>query len=989
MIHFLYLCNLFVMSSKTIHIIFTLIFLSSVVSAQTSVNMGSQTSVQGCDYYVYDNGGASSIYGPNLNQTLTIYPTANQGSIALEVVSIDIHQSDTLFIYDGPTATGAPMVWLNNSNQTSSTFQTYAASPENVSGALTLRFHSSNFPTTHGSTHGAGFKLHATCAPVCQPYQIVFDTAQCSHLPILHSDDNYFYLDICPQETVHLSVKGLYPNNHMHGYGQQDATTLFSWKLGNDTTLNGTGLTSLTHTFQDAHGYDISVITLDSLSCPASQPIAFRLRTSKNPLHAIQNLPQICVGQSVTPSIGYPSNNQFQLQEVSYTQHTNLIIQDTVFLPDGISCPPYGTYYRSNVTFTDFANGASISSTNDLLFVRIKMEHSAIEDLVIKIYCPNGQNATILPHPNYASDWSIGMYRINLGIAHRPDEGTCDPSINPMGEPWNYIWSNNSSLGYNYAPANGVLYNDANIHSQYNPHWDVGTYHPSVDSSNIANMTHIYHPYQNFSSLIGCPLNGNWYIQVQDLENQDNGYIVEWELALNPALLPQNWSYEVGLDTAYFSGTGVSGNTLTGITAGQQTYHFHVLDDFGCAYDTAFALQVHAIPDVDLGENRHICEDQSIILAPTNIQNQYNYLWNTGDNSANLTTSTAGEYVLTARLMNGSQVLCSGSDTVSVEIVETTETFLTDEICAGVAYSNNGFNIAANTLDGLTEYTTTRTLTGTEGCDSLVNLHLNILPSYHEHIQKFACMEYSWEGETYTESGDYDRLYQTAKGCDSLVTLHLSIGHPEENEVWETVCGYYLWNGEVIEESGDYFRMFTSLHECDSAVNMHLTVIDTFLRLTSTNPDFCTNQETTLIAEGLNFDNYHWNTGESSTSIDVTFSGLYSVTATNSACESIQRITIPFCPLVLNLPNAITPSNGDGLNDALFLSDYVQMRISDFSISIFNRWGEMVFFSTDKNFVWDGSVRGKLATDATYSYVIRCTDHNGRPYQFTGSVTVL
>ncbi|MBO7445938.1 MAG: gliding motility-associated C-terminal domain-containing protein [Bacteroidales bacterium] len=977
------------MSSKSIYIIITtLILLSTVVSAQTSINLGSQTSVQGCNYFVYDNGGSSNHYGPNLNQTLTIYPAANQGGISLNIISIDIHHSDTLFIYDGPTATGTPMVWLNNSNQ-GNLLQTYSSSQDNATGAMTIRFRTSSFTTFLGLNHGAGFKIHATCVPQCQPFQIVLDTASCSHLPVLHPDDQYYYLDLCPGEQAHIGVKGVYPNNQANGYTQQDATTLFTWVIGTDTTLSAPGLTSLDYPFEDAHGYDISIVATDAIACPAAQPIAFRLRTSKNPLQTIHNLPQLCVGQSVTPSIGYPNSNQFQLQEVHFTQQTSLVIHDTVFLPDGISCPPYGTYYRSNVTFTDFANGASISNANDLLYVRIKMEHSAIEDLYVKIYCPNGQNATILPHPNYSSDWSIGMYRINLGIAYRPDEGTCDPNINPMGEPWNYVWSNNNNLGYIYAPANGVLYNDANIHSQYNPHWDNGVYHPSVDSSNVANMTHIYHPYQNFSSLIGCPLNGNWFIQVQDLESEDNGYIVEWELALNPELLPQNWNYTVGIDTLYFTGNGTNGNTIYTSAPGHQVYTLHIVDDFGCVYDTSFTLQVHAIPEVDLGENRYICEGQTLSLSPNSPNNQYNYVWGNGTSGTNLTVTGPGDYVLTARIMQNGQVLCAGSDTLSVILADPSETLLTDEICAGEPYHGHGFDISAATLAGFEEFTTSRTLTNALGCDSIIHLNLDILPTYHEHFQKFACQHYEWQGETYTQSGDYERHYTTAKGCDSILTLHLSIGFPEEKEVWETVCGHYLWHGEIFDESGDYYHIFTSTHECDSAVSLHLTVIDTSLLVTSTNPDFCTNHETTLIAEGLNFDNYLWNTGETATSIEVSTSGYYTLTASNIACESIRRILVPYCPLMLNLPNAITPSNGDGLNDWLSLTDFFRSQIVDFSIGIYSRWGETVFLSHDKYFEWDGSNNGKIMTNTVYNYVIRCTDHNGRPYLFKGSITVL
>ena len=48
------------------------------VHAQISVNMGSQTSVTGCDINIYDDGGINGNYGPNHNYTLTIHPAPNQ-----------------------------------------------------------------------------------------------------------------------------------------------------------------------------------------------------------------------------------------------------------------------------------------------------------------------------------------------------------------------------------------------------------------------------------------------------------------------------------------------------------------------------------------------------------------------------------------------------------------------------------------------------------------------------------------------------------------------------------------------------------------------------------------------------------------------------------------------------------------------------------------------------------------------------------------------
>lgn len=976
--------------------------------AQNSVNMGSQTSITGCNINIYDDGGPNGHYGSLHNYTLTVYPEPGQGRVSLEIINLDIHHNDTLLIYDGTTASGTPLATLNN-NTYNDNLNTgiFMATDGNTSGALTLRFKTSFFYTNHGN----GFKIHASCVAACSPFQIVLDTAHCSHIPVLHSD-GFSYIDLCQNEEVHLAVRGVYANQQTAGYIQHDATTTFTWLLEPNVTLSGIGLDSIMHVFTPNLGQEVSITARDTLLCPAQYPVTFRIRTSQNPIHHISDFPPLCVGQTFTPGIGYEDTHDIVLQEVGYSQHATLKVNDTVFLPDGISCPPYGIYYRSNVTFTEFAPGTTITSANDIQYVRIKMEHSAIEDVKIEIYCPNGHSSTILPFPNFESTLDLSgpipvpeYFRVNMGIAYRPDGGTCSSALNPMGEPWNYIWSNNSTLGYQYASSNGGFFSISNFHGHYNPHWDTelspffDTYHSySVDSSNMANMTQIYHPYQSFNSLIGCPLNGNWYIQVQDMLEFDNGYIVEWELSLDPDLLPSVWDYSIGVDTFYFTGNQVlDGSTLQPQTSGSPTFGLTLIDDFGCQYDTTFHIEVHDWPAVDLGADISVCPGTNVYLHPTQTNNTCQYTWNTGSTAPGLYTSEPGTYSVTASTV-GDGVTCSSSDTIELHnFVVPDTTFLVDSICQGYDYDNYGFIMSAGFLSqDLDEqpnlawdwFTGIQTANDQHGCDSLVHLHLVVFRHWQKEQTVFACEQYIWDGDTLSESGDYVKDYISQHGCDSTVTLHLSIGHPVEGEVWETSCGPYHWLGETITESGDYTRVIPSSHDCDSTVTLHLTVLDTTLITYNSNPTFCTTGETTLAVEG-NFDNYVWSTGEVAPSIYVTASGYYSVTASNYACERTVGFVIPTCTPILLLPNAITPSNRDGLNDCFRLSDYDRTQIVDFQIYIYNRWGELVFVSTDKHFEWDGSINGKRTLNTVYSYVLQCTDHNGKAYRVVGSITLL
>lgn len=966
--------------------------------AQQSVNIGSVSTITTCNANIYDNGGPNGSYSPLFDQSLTIYPENNSGRVSLTLISIDIHKNDTLYIYDGNTANGTPIAKLNNNNTDGISNQAYTASIENTSGALTIRFRTSLFNGWAGN-HGQGFELHASCAPGCQNFTIQYDSLLCSKLPYLNQDDNYYYIDLCPDEGLTLAVKCLFSNNNTNGYSQNANTTTFKWVFSGDVT-SGVGLNTMDYDFEPSRGYDVSITATDTLMCSANQPLAFRVRTSDNPVVHIGNMPHLCVNDVFVPTFGANNNNNIVIKNVGSQQTNSLVVSDTVFLPDGVSCPPYGTFYRSNVTFTDFASGASLISPNDLLYVRIKMEHSAIEDLKIKLYCPNNQSVTILPNPNYTySNHYPQYFRVNLGSAYRPDgTANCNAAINPMGEPWNYVWSNNTTLGYQYAAGNGSVFNRENFHAHYNPHWDYNEsnydyfgdilHSFSVDSSNITDNSNFYHPYQNFSNLIGCPLNGTWFIEVQDNEVQDNGYIVEWELALDPELLPSQWEYEVNIDSMYFETNGVKSEQIVPTTSGEAFFTLHTIDDFGCKFENYFTVTTHAIPDANLGNDKTSCEGDDVELRPVAVQNNVNYSWNTGSSQSAISVNTSGFYSLTASVQHNGLNLCSSSDTIEVTFLDNSFTEITDVICDNIDYQENGFSIPAILLLNHQWYYDTLTFSNSVGCDSIVSLKLEVFPKKSTEIHENACMDYYWEGETYNSSGTYHKTYSSAQGCDSVVTLILEIGEPTINEVIEEVCGRYIWAGDTITESGYYENLFTSSHNCDSLVKLELTIIDTFLRVYSTNPDFCLTQETTLTTESQNFDSFLWNTGESTPTIEVSSSGKYSVTASNDICQKTLFIDIPFCRIDLLIPNAITPGR-PGDNDVLLLSDWLKQQIDKFSIQIYNRYGVLVFKSDDKNFIWDGKVNGILHLNTVYNYIISGTEKTGKQFRKTGSIVVL
>ena len=88
----------------------------------------------------------------------------------------------------------------------------------------------------------------------------------------------------------------------------------------------------------------------------------------------------------------------------------------------------------------------------------------------------------------------------------------------------------------------------------------------------------------------------------------------------------------------------------------------------------------------------------------------------------------------------------------------------------------------------------------------------------------------------------------------------------------------------------------------------------------------------------------------------------------NATCASdSMEVTVAVAESYLAVPNVFTP-NGDGKNDE-FRVAYRSLR--DFHIWVYNRWGKLVYESTDPAKGWDGNINGRPAAEGAYFYVIR------------------
>lgn len=431
--------------------------------------------------------------------------------------------------------------------------------------------------------------------------------------------------------------------------------------------------------------------------------------------------------------------------------------------------------------------------------------------------------------------------------------------------------------------------------------------------------------------------------------------------------------------------------TIPNATVAQSgTYTMRVWNGTSYGASTTCELIVHPAPQLQL-EDVAVCVGDPATLTASGADT---YLWNTGSTTASITVRPQETTTYTVTGTTGG--MCTATISATVTVNEGIDLVFYDTICQGETYNNHGFTIPANT-PGTTEHQHAGQTDS--GCDSSVTLHLTVLPAVLIEQSANICAgeSYLFYNETYTESGTYDQHFPTADGCDSVVRLHLRVNPNyevvDQRSICQTQLPYYYSPADTTFDVGTaenatyYFPRFTSIG-CDSSITLTLRVVENYLELTNLTEDFCENHEAVLEVN-TTLDNIHWNTGETATQITVKHPGTFIVTAYTGQCQESAQVFIPTCDFNMFLPNAITPSNEDGVNDEFFIPDFIANQISDVEVVIYDRWGMLVYRSEDAHFRWDGTVNGKISSNTVYTYRISYLDGNDYRRINSGSITVL
>jgi gliding motility-associated-like protein len=144
---------------------------------------------------------------------------------------------------------------------------------------------------------------------------------------------------------------------------------------------------------------------------------------------------------------------------------------------------------------------------------------------------------------------------------------------------------------------------------------------------------------------------------------------------------------------------------------------------------------------------------------------------------------------------------------------------------------------------------------------------------------------------------------------------------------------------------------------------------------------------------GPGFASYLWQDGSAGRYYTAINTGTYRVTVADShGCSGSDSVQLKNCDSTLFVPDAFSPNN-DGVNDVFKVVSSGD-NLPGFSMQIFDRWGALVFESTDINKGWNGQIQNRLAPSDTYVWIITyqqfsLTSANGSTKRKHGTVVLI
>lgn len=915
-----------------------------------------------------DPGGAGN-YPPNYNDTIVFCPDLTTGtkmSISMGInagYTWNVDGSDFVYVYDGPS-TASPLLGVHNSVSDPNGF-THQATWNNPSGCLTIVF------ISNGTAEGTGWLGNVQCGYQFQPFEPHIEAFINGVGPNALNPIDTGFVDVCFGDSILFVAKPIFPyslETTGYGYSQNvNSTVLFDWNVTDGGVYPAND--SIWFTPPARSGYLVDVKITDQF--PQFERMLCKVRVSQLPIFAGTGPLEdtVCMGQNTELIGGVTPTDTVGVNIPGGTFQLGGAYAGTTYLPDGS-----GIQYQTTIPMSGFPPTATITNAQDLNQVCITMEHSYAGDLELWLQCPTGQIVQLVN--SYSPGFLAGGTSGGSTYLGDPidDSGGGGP-----GEGWEYCFSS--------------VFNTIGA---MNANW-TNTVPVSIAAGNNANgnsmdPSDVYAPNTSFASLAGCPINGNWTIFVQDNLTIDDGYIFEWGLFFDGSFFPGLGGYQNTIASDFWENdpTIISGQNDTSIVVqpnmpGAHNYVYHVIDDFGCEYDTTVTLYALALPTIfpdTIGCDLTFTASGTVSVSGgvwTTTNPQVSILPNANANNPTFVASTPGTYTV-------SFTDNSCNQTVTSEIIYPPYPMMFDDtLFCSLTYQAAGTQVYS-----------------TGGVWSASSPNVSFSPSTSTLNPLI----------TASSSGNYIITF-TDNVCNNSVSANLTTIVPPSIFTDDIGCyGIYQIENTVSFDGGvwtasDTAIRFNPVNTVDNPLiytstpgTYQLTYTDNLCNITLSAlvtfpPNAYTDVLDTIICQGTTYtvnaqenftvDNFVWNTGATGPSITITEPGEYIVTATNICHTYTDTATIGVKICDIEVPNIIVLSSLAG-NEAFYVTFD---GVADFNCVILNRWGNKIYEYSDPLGKWDGKTTGgTVVEEGTYFYIIKATFEGGNDVVKQGFVQV-
>ncbi|MCO6496439.1 MAG: gliding motility-associated C-terminal domain-containing protein [Chitinophagaceae bacterium] len=205
----------------------------------------------------------------------------------------------------------------------------------------------------------------------------------------------------------------------------------------------------------------------------------------------------------------------------------------------------------------------------------------------------------------------------------------------------------------------------------------------------------------------------------------------------------------------------------------------------------------------------------------------------------------------------------------------------------------------------------------------------------------------------------------------------------------------YLWNTGAttrtitVKGTGVYSVVVTDINGCKGGDTVKINrILRSPSRFLPGDTAICSYGELTISPDAP-FRSYKWSTGDFSPAITITEPGLYWLEVKDgNGCIGSDSIIVrkKDCMQGFFMPNAFTP-NRDGRNDKI--RPLLFGKVISYRFSIYNRWGEKVFTTTDLSQGWDGVYKYKDQDNGVFVWVCYYQVEGEEPQMKKGTLTLL